>query len=74
MTPQDDPRLPAERYVQQHRDDLIKLVKHDDPFIRTLAIAMLYKGGQEAELEQVIRELELLKELDSDELPDKYRS
>jgi len=67
-----DPLTGPQRYVQQNRDDLITLIKHGDPFIRTLALTILYESGQEADIDRVIYEPELLKELDDDELPSRF--
>lgn len=53
---QDDP---VERYVQNHRDDLIYAIKNGDSFVQALAIAALLRGG-EAELELAKREIERL--------------
>ena len=67
-----DPITGPQRYVQENRDDLIKLIIHSDPFIRTLGLAILYKDGQRADIDSVIRELEILKDLDEDELPHRF--
>jgi hypothetical protein len=49
------------RYVQNHRDDLLYAIQHGDPFVQSLAIAALLRGG-DAELELAKRELERLQE------------
>lgn len=67
-----DPLTGPQRYVQENRDELLELIMHGDPFIRTVGLAILYKGGQKADIDTVIRELELLKKLDDDELPSHF--
>mgnify|MGYP006298974009 CR=1 FL=1 len=52
------------RYVQEHRDDLIYLLLNGEPYVRGVAMAVLIEGGGRAEIDQVIRELQLARELD----------
>lgn len=54
---------PPQQYVQENRDDLMLLIQHGDEFIRTCALAVLIKGGDEADIEKAKRELELLQEV-----------
>lgn len=63
----DDILTPAQRYVRNHRDDLMYLLKHGDRTTRALALTVLMEGGHEADIELIERELELAKKLDDDE-------
>ncbi|MCL9815291.1 hypothetical protein [Natranaeroarchaeum aerophilus] len=54
----------AREYVKENRKELIKLIKHDDAFIRTLGLAVLIEAGDEGDIELAKRELELLQKLD----------
>lgn len=49
----------VEDYVDDHRDSLVRIIKHgDDPFVRSLAMAALVEYGSEPELEQVRDEID----------------
>ena len=54
---------PAREYLQNNRDDLMTLLKHGDPTLRALAIAVLLECGTEAEIEDVQDELDLYKRI-----------
>lgn len=54
---------PARDYLQNNRGDLMKLLKHGDPTLRALAIAVLLEAGTEAEIEEVQEELDLYKRI-----------
>lgn len=56
----------AQEYVKENRKDLIKLIRHEDTFIRALGFAILLEGGDKMETEMVKRELELLQKLGDD--------
>ena len=58
---------PAE-YVQEHRDDLMYLLRRGDPTIRALALYVLLEGGERNDWELVEREVELAQELGEDVL------
>lgn len=62
----DDVHLP--RYVEEHEEELRGLVRNGDPFIRTLALAVLIRGGGRADLELVEKEVQLAQQLDEDTL------
>lgn len=55
-------------YVDEHRQELRSLVRNGDGFIRTLALAVLIRGGGQADLELAEKELQLAKELDEETL------
>jgi len=55
---------PAQEYVQEHRDDLMYLLRNGDETVRALALAVLLQGGQDADVQLVKRELELYQEAD----------
>lgn len=61
----------AQKYVKENRKELMKLIRHEDTFIRALGFAVLLEGGDEMDTEMVKRELELLQKLD-DEYDDLY--
>lgn len=61
-----DVHLP--RYVEEHQKELRALVRNGDPFIRTLALAILIRGGGRADLELVEKEVQLAQKLDEDTL------
>jgi len=52
-----------QEFVEERRDELVSLIRHEDPFIRTIAFAVLLQGGDEADLETVHREIEILSKL-----------
>jgi len=60
-------QLTPERYVDEHRDRLLNLIRHGDPFIRTLALATLVQGGGEGDIQVARQKLDLLAELDPEE-------
>ena len=66
-----DPMTAPQRYVRENRDDIVKLILQGDPFVRTVGLALLYKGGQKADIDSVIQELELLKQIDDDDVLEK---
>lgn len=54
----------SREYVKQNRDDLAHIVRFsDDTYLRAVAAALLIDGGDEPDLEQVKRELELALEV-----------
>ena len=55
-------------YVDEHQEELRALVRNGDPFIRTLALAVLIRGGGQADLELVKKEIQLAQKLDEDTL------
>ena len=55
-------------YVDEHEQELRGLVRNGDPFIRTLALAVLIRGGGQADLELVEKEVQLAQELDEETL------
>ena len=61
----------ARQYVKENRQDLMKLIRHEDTFIRALGFAILLEGGDQIDAEMVKRELELLQKID-DEYDDLY--
>lgn len=56
----------ARQYVKENRKDLMKLIRHEDTFIRALGFAILLEGGDQMDIEMVKRELELLQKLDEE--------
>lgn len=67
MTSMEDGALtPAQRYVQEHRDDLLEILKNGDKTARMLAFAVLLDGGRDVDIELVERELQLLQEVDEE--------
>jgi len=55
-------------YVDEHQEELRALVRNGDPFIRTLALAVLIRGGGQVDLELVEKEIQLAQKLDEDTL------
>lgn len=51
------------KYVEENRKDVLKMIRHEDTFMRALGLAVLYEGGEKADIEIVKRELELLEEV-----------
>lgn len=54
------------KYVKENREELMKLVRHGDPFIRTLGLAALLEGGDKVDLKMAKRELELIEEIEGE--------
>lgn len=54
------------KYVKENRKDVMKMIRHEDTFLRALGLAVLFEGGEEADIEMVKRELELLEEVGDD--------
>jgi hypothetical protein len=63
---EDSALTPAQRYVQEHRDDLLEILKNGDKTARMLAFAVLLDGGRDVDIELVERELQLLQEVDEE--------
>lgn len=53
-------------FVRENRDEIMRLIRSDDTFLRAMGFAVLLTGGDEADVELVKRELELLQELDGE--------
>lgn len=54
------------QYVKENREDLMKLVRHEETFLRALAFALLLEAGDDVDVKMAKRELELLEELDEE--------
>lgn len=53
-----------ETYVREHRETLLKIIKHgDDGFVRALCLAALVKYGRDPDVEQLQEEVARLDEL-----------
>jgi len=61
-----DPTTEAARYVEEHREELMAALLHGDETLRALAIAVLYEAGDEIDVEEVKRELELYGKVSDD--------
>lgn len=56
-------------YVKHNRDDLAHIVRFsDDTYLRAVAAALLTEGGEDPDIEQVKRELELALEVLGDDV------
>lgn len=53
-------------YVKENREDVMKLIRNEDTFLRALGFAVLFEGGDQTDIEMVKRELELLEEVGDD--------
>lgn len=60
--PNDTPTDELQRYVQENRDLLTRVLRHGDTEARGYALALLANGGTEDDIEDVQRELEDLNE------------
>jgi hypothetical protein len=53
-------------FVRENQDLLVRLLKHgDDCFVRALALAILERYGNEPQMEDVLREIELSRRKDT---------
>ncbi|WP_192918473.1 hypothetical protein [Salinigranum salinum] len=62
-------RTPPEvrEYVQNHREDLAYILKHGtDETVRGLALAVLLRGGDERDREEIKREIDRLSNEEQD--------
>lgn len=59
-----DVLTPAQRYVRDHREDIMEMLKNGDQTLRVLAIALLLEGGTSPDIESVRRELELMEKVE----------
>ena len=51
-------------YVRENRDDLVFILRNSaDPYLRAVAAALLTRGGEKPDIEQVKKELDLAEEL-----------
>jgi hypothetical protein len=67
MSPNPDNPGP-ERYVKENQETLIEVIKHSsDKFIRALAIAALIEYGDDPSAEQLLDEIESIRENDGSE-------
>ena len=66
--PLSDPRS----YVQEHRKDLLHLLRCGEPYVRGLALHVLLEGAEPADWDLVEREVQLARELDDETLEEIY--
>lgn len=50
-------------YLEENREDVMKMIRHEDSFLRALGFAVLLEGGTTSDIEMTKRELELLEEV-----------
>lgn len=51
-----------ERYVQENKDTLVRIIKHgDDEFVRALALAAILRFGDEPAIHDIEHEIEQAK-------------
>lgn len=55
-------------YVDNHRDDLIYLLRNGEPYVRGLALYVLLEGGDTNDWQLIEREVELAQEVEEDVL------
>jgi hypothetical protein len=53
-------------YIKENREDVLKMIQHEDTFLRALGFAVLFEGGDKTDIEMVKREMELLEEVEED--------
>jgi hypothetical protein len=56
--PDETPTDELQRYVQENRDLLTRVLRHGDTEARGYALALLAKGGTEGDIEEVQQVLE----------------
>jgi HEAT repeat protein len=54
--------------VQEHRDDLVYLLRNGEPYVRGLALYVLLEGADKNEWELVEREVQLAQQIGDDVL------
>lgn len=54
-----------DEYIRENRETLVEIIKHsDDDFTRALAIIVLKRYGDEPDLDQVKKEIDVAREVD----------
>lgn len=58
----------SRQYVQDHREDLLYLLRNGEPYVRGLALYVLLEGGQPNDWELIEREVQLAQQVGDDVL------
>lgn len=61
-----NPLSQPQRYVEEHREDLIYLLRNGDATIRALALYVLLEGGDANDWKLIEREVQLAQEIGED--------
>lgn len=56
----------VQKYLSENREDVMKMIRNEDEFLRALGFAILLEGGNKADTELVKRELEMIENLDEE--------
>jgi len=57
------------KYLEENRDDVMRLIRNEDTFLRALGFAVLLEAGDKADTKLVKKELELLEDVSEEHDP-----